>query len=395
MLRTIGPRAASVPMMEAPGQRRHAASAWAARAFSAKIPPVAKETALPWDVTRILLAVVAIGGLLAASFWILKAFLPSAIWAVMIVVATWPEMRGVERLCRNRRGPAVAVMTALMLAIILVPIGIAVTELVDRADENVAWSRTLTHFTMPAMPAWVGNLPLVGGRVAAWWQSVSAMSPEDLARHITPHLTLIGGWLLGRAGTALAVFIQLLLTMVFCAVLYAKGEDAAAWSLAFARRLAGQQGERAVRLSGQAIRAIALGIVVTALVQSLMGGIGLLVAGVPHAAILTAAMFLLAVAQIGAIPVMIGAVIWLFWQEHTLWGVVMVVWSIITGTIDNFIRPILIKKGADLPLLLVFTGVVGGLFAFGIIGLFLGPVVLAVSYTLLRAWVDAGGDTAS
>ncbi|HTY76900.1 MAG TPA: AI-2E family transporter YdiK [Candidatus Bathyarchaeia archaeon] len=353
---------------------------------------MAKETGLTWDVTRILFAVVAIGGLLAASFWVLKAFLPSAIWAVMIVVATWPEMRAVERLCRNRRGPAVAVMTALMLAIILVPIGVAVTALVDRADEIIAWSTTLTHFTMPAMPAWVGNLPLVGGRIATWWQSVAAMSPEDVASRITPHLTQIGAWLLGQAGTALALFVQLLLTMVFCAVLYAKGEEAAEWSLAFARRLAGEQGDKAVRLSGQAIRAIALGIVVTALVQSLMGGVGLFVAGVPHAVILTAVMFLLAVAQIGAIPVMVGAVIWLFWQDQTLWGAVMVVWSIITGTVDNFIRPILIKKGADLPLLLVFTGVVGGLLAFGIIGLFVGPVVLAVSYTLLLAWVDAGGD---
>jgi len=112
------------------------------------------------------------------------------------------------------------------------------------------------------------------------------------------------------------------------------------------------------------------------------------VAGVPHATILTAIMFLLGVAQIGAVPVMVGAVIWLFWQDQTLWGSIMVVWTVITGTLDNFIRPILIKKGADLPLLVVFVGVLGGVLAFGIIGLFMGPVLLAVSYTLLVAWVD-------
>jgi predicted PurR-regulated permease PerM len=108
---------------------------------------------------------------------------------------------------------------------------------------------------------------------------------------------------------------------------------------------------------------------------------------VPHAVVLTAVMFLLGVAQIGAVPVMVGAVIWLYWQDQTLWGTVMVVWTVITGTLDNFIRPILIKKGADLPLLLVFAGVLGGILAFGVIGLFVGPVVLAVSYTLLMAWV--------
>jgi len=349
-----------------------------------------KDASPSWDVTRILFAVVAIGGLIAASFWVLSPFLPALIWAVMIVVATWPEMRRVERLLGGRRGLAVAVMTVAMLAIILVPIGIAVTALIDRADEIAGWAKTLTHLSVPQLPEWVAQLPLVGKKTAAWWQGISSMRPEDLAAYVTPHLTQIGRWLIGQAGSLLALFVQLLLTLGVSAFLYAKGEAAAEWVLAFARRLAGREGERAARLSGQAIRAIALGIVVTALVQSLVGGIGLVVTGVPHAAVLTAIMFLLGIAQIGATPVLVGAVIWLYWQDQTLWGTVMVVWSLITASLDNFIRPILIRKGADLPLLLVFAGVLGGLLAFGIIGLFIGPVVLAVCYTLLVAWVGEG-----
>ncbi len=346
-----------------------------------------KDAALPWDITRILFAVVAIGGLIAASFWVLKPFLPAAIWAVMIVVATWPEMRWVQRRLGDRRGFAVAVMTAAMLAIILVPIGLAVAALVDRADEIAAWTKSLTHLSVPPPPSWVSDVPLVGTRISTWWKGVASTPPQELAAHVTPYLAVIGGWLLAQAGSFVALLVQLLLTLAISAILYAKGEAAAEWVLAFARRLAGMDGERAVRLSGQAIRAIALGIVVTALVQSLVGGLGLAVTGVPHAAVLTAVMFLLGVAQIGAMPVLVGAVIWLYWQDQTLWGTVMVVWSVITGTLDNFIRPVLIRKGADLPLLLVFAGVLGGLFAFGIIGLFVGPVVLAVSYTLLMAWV--------
>jgi predicted PurR-regulated permease PerM len=349
-----------------------------------------KDAPISWDVTRILFAVVAIGGLIAASFWVLRPFLPSVIWAVMIVVATWPEMRWVERRLRGRRGIAVAVMTVAMLAIILVPIGIAVTTLIDRAGEIAAWTRSLAGLSVPQPPAWVSDLPLVGTKIAARWQSIASMRPEELAAYVTPHLTEIARWLIGQAGSLLTLSVQLLLTLAVSAVLYAKGEVAAKWVLAFARRLAGGEGERVARLSGQAIRAIALGIVVTALVQSLVGGIGLVVAGVPHAAVLTAIMFLLGVAQVGAMPVLIGAVIWLYWQDQTVWGTVMIVWSVITGSLDNFIRPALIKKGADLPLLLVFAGVLGGLLAFGIIGLFVGPVVLAVSYTLLGAWVDEG-----
>ena len=156
---------------------------------------------------------------------------------------------------------------------------------------------------------------------------------------------------------------------------------------AFARRLAGESGDRVVVLSAQAIRAVALGIVVTALVQSAIGGVGLAVTGVPHVMVLTAIMFLLAVAQIGAGPILLGAVIWLYWKDETLWAVVMLGWSIVTISLDNVLRPMLIKRGADLPLVLIFAGVIGGLLAFGIIGLFVGPVVLAVTYTLLGAWV--------
>jgi predicted PurR-regulated permease PerM len=186
------------------------------------------------------------------------------------------------------------------------------------------------------------------------------------------------------------VFIQFLLTVVLAAILYAQGETAAGWVLRFGTRLAGANGEAAVRLSARAIRGVALGVVVTALVQALLGGIGLVIAGVPFAAVLTAIMFMLAVAQIGAVPVLAVAVGWLYWSDAIGWGTFLLVVTIIVGTLDNFLRPILIRKGADLPLLLIFAGVIGGLIAFGLIGIFVGPLVLAVSYTLLGAWLEDG-----
>jgi predicted PurR-regulated permease PerM len=352
-----------------------------------------KETTVRWDVTRVLFAVVAIGGLTAASFWVLRPFLPSAIWAAMIVIATWPEMRTVQRRLWGRRVLAVTVMTLVMTAAVLGPVAVAVVTVIDRADEFAGWARSLAGVTIPPPPDWVSGLPLVGQRIAQNWQSVTAMHPTDFADRVSPYLRDIARWLIVQAGSLLTLFVQLLLTVAFSAVLYAKGEVAAAWIVAFARRLAGAEGERAARLSGQAIRAIAIGIVGTALVQAVFGGIGLAVTGVPRPVLLTAVMFLLGVAQIGAVPVLIGGIGWLFWQEQTLWGAVLIVWSLVTGSLDNFLRPILIKKGADLPLLLVFAGVMGGLLAFGIIGLFVGPVVLAVSYTLLAAWV--GGERAA
>ena len=346
-----------------------------------------KPTTITWDVTRVLLAVVSMGALIAASFWVLKPFLPSAIWAVMIVVATWPEMRAVQKWLWGRRGLAVAVMTVIMLGVVLVPIGITIVVLVEHADEIADWTRSLRGVVVPPPPDWVRGLPVIGKTISARWQEAAAMRPEEMAARVSPYLVDVIRWLIRQAGSLLALFVQLLLTLLLSAFLYANGETVAAWMRAFARRLAGSEGERAARLSGQAIRAIALGIVVTAIVQAGVGGIGLAVTGVPHALLLTAVMFLLGVAQIGAVPVMIGGIVWLYWQDQTLWSVVMLVWTVITGSLDNFLRPLLIKRGADLPLLLVFSGVLGGLLAFGVIGLFVGPVVLAVSYTLLAAWV--------
>jgi predicted PurR-regulated permease PerM len=342
---------------------------------------------VPWDVTRIVLAVVALGGLIGATFWVLRPFLPAVIWATMIVVATWPLMRGVEGRLGGRRGLAVAVMTATMVVIVVAPIAVGIVVVVEHAPDVMGWTRTLAATVTTGPPAWLSDLPLVGKRIAAEWQKIAATSPEELVARVRPYLVDVGRWVVGQAGSLGILLIQLALTVAISALLYARGEATASGVRAFARRLAGESGDRVVVLSAQAVRAVALGIVVTALVQSAIGGVGLAVTGVPHVMVLTAIMFLLAVAQIGAGPILFGAVIWLYWKDETLWAVVMLGWSIVTMSLDNVLRPMLIKRGADLPLVLIFAGVIGGLLAFGIIGLFVGPVVLAVTYTLLRAWV--------
>ena len=168
--------------------------------------------------------------------------------------------------------------------------------------------------------------------------------------------------------------------------MYAKGEIAASGVARFGRRLAGERGERSVRLATQAIRSVALGVVLTALIQAVLGGIGLAVAGVPFVVILTALMFLLAIAQLGPLAVLLPAVIWLYYRGSPGWGTALLAWTVVVAPLDNILRPILIRKGLDLPLTVIFTGVIGGLLAFGLLGIFVGPVILAVGYTLLAAW---------
>src|SRR5262249_25462666 len=197
-------------------------------------------------------------------------------------------------------------------------------------------------------------------------------------------------WFGAQVGTVGAMVVHFLLTVIISGILYAQGEAAVGGLRAFFRRLAGQRGEESVELGGRAIRAVALGVVVTAVVQSTAAGIGLAIAGVPYAGLLTAVVFLLCIAQIGPILVMVPAVIWLYATGSPGRGTFLLIWSIAVIAMDNILRPWLITRGANLPLLLIFAGVIGGLLGFGIIGLFVGPVVLAVTYTLLSAWVREG-----
>jgi len=343
------------------------------------------------DITRTFLALLFIGVLIGTSLWILQPFLGAAIWAVTIVVATWPLMTSIQSRLWGRRSLAVAVMTVVLLCVLVVPLWLAIGTIVSNADRIAGWVKALSTFEVPPPPAWLDRVPVFGDDLAVAWQKVAVAGVQDFLKKLAPYGAIVLRWFATEVGGFGVLVLQFLLTVVFAAILYAKGENAASWTRKFSCRLAGEQGEHSVRLAGQAVRGVALGVVVTALVQSILGGVGLAIAGVPFAAVLTAVMFMLAIAQIGAVPVLALAVVWTYWSVGTGWGTFLLIWTLVVGGMDNVLRPVLIKKGADLPLLLIFIGVVGGLIAFGIIGLFVGPVVLAVAHKLLSAWVDEEG----
>jgi predicted PurR-regulated permease PerM len=343
------------------------------------------------DLAGTMLQAAFIGVLAAGCFWILRPFLLPTIWATAIVVATWPLMLRLQRFLGGRRSLAVALMTLALLLVLLVPLTVAIATIAQNADRIIGWAKSLADFSVPPPPEWVARVPLFGPTIADKWQQMAGLGTHGITARLAPYASTIVAWFVAQMGNVGRMLVEFLLTIVVAAVLYTRGEAAAISLRQFARRLAGGHADGVLQLAAQAVRAVALGVVVTALVQAILGGIGLAICGVPFAGVLVAVMLILGIAQLGPGFVLIPAIIWLYWKGDSTWGTVLLLWTLVVLGLDNFLRPMLIKRGADLPLLLIFTGVIGGLVAFGIIGLFIGPVLLAVGYTMLGAWVAEGG----
>jgi predicted PurR-regulated permease PerM len=339
------------------------------------------------DLAQKTIGVLVIVTLIALTIWVLQPFLASTIWAAMIVIATWPMMTRVQRWLWHSRAAATAVMTLALLLLLVIPLALVIATIAANADGLIEWASTLNSFAMPPPPEWLARVPVVGAQITDGWRRLADSRLADLASSVAPYVAAAIVWLASTMKGFALLTLQLLLTVAIAGVMYAKGEHAAEALLKIGRRLAGDSGDRVIRLAAQAIRAVALGVVLTACVQALLAGLGLLVAGIPFAPVLTALTFVLCIAQIGPLLVLAPSVAWLFWSGDKGTATMLLVWSVLIIPLDNILRPILMTKGVRLPMLLMFSGVIGGLLAFGLIGIFIGPVVLAIVYTLLGAWI--------
>jgi len=349
-----------------------------------------RESASP-EVTRITLQVLSIGLLIGGAFWILQPFVPSILWATIIVITTWPLFKAIQKRLWNRRILAIFVMIGALLAVVILPCAIAIGSIVTNTDEIKEWVNSLRQMDMPKPPGFLGNVPIVGPRLVSAWQKADEMTTEGLSKNLAPYTSAVAAWFLSKAGSVGMLLVQFVFTVIIAIVLYAQGEAASEMVRAFCRRLAGARGEEVAMHAAKATRSVALGVVVTALVQATLSGIGLALSGTPSPLLLTAIIFVLCLCQVGPTPILVPAVIWLYWRGGMVSGTVLLVFTILVVPLDNLLRPVLIRKGADMPLILVFIGVIGGLVAMGIIGLFIGPVILAVVYILLKSWIKSDG----
>lgn len=339
------------------------------------------------DITRIVLMVVVIGTLLVGSFLTLLPFLSGLLWATTIVVATWPVLIRLQQRVGHRRWVAVTVMTVLVALAFILPFAIAIGTVIDAAGRSPTVMSSFLSKGLGPPPEWVDGIPVVGHRLMERWQTIADGGPDALTAAVQPYALSAAAWALAATGGLGRTMVLILMTLLLVPILYAQGDTAARGVLAFAHRLGGVTAERTIVLAGQAVRSVALGVVLTALVQSLCAGVGLWLCGVPHYGLLTALAFVLGIAQVGPFLVMVPSVAWLYWTGNSGWGTVLLVWSLPVLAMDNVLRPILIRRGVQLPMLLIIAGVIGGLISFGVVGLFVGPVILAATYTLAKDWV--------
>ena len=335
--------------------------------------------------------------LVIGCFVVLRPFVSALLLALILSYSTFPIYAWCERVFRGRKGLAATVMTLLVAAVLLVPLVILGSSLAQQVAAATGWVRSLFSDGPPGPPSWIANIPVVGTQLYEYWQGLAHNTAKLLSElsDFGQYLLPAGEWLLRVAAILGQGTLQLALSLFIAFFLYRDGIAGAKGLQSVARRLGGERGIRILDVVGATIKSVVYGTIGTAIAQSILTSLGLWLAGVPGVLLLAFLTFLMALTPIGAPLVWFPAAIWLFYAGATGWAVFLVLWGIfVVGGADNIIRPYFISRGSALPFVLVFLGVIGGTLAFGFLGLFLGPTLLATGYEIIRDWTQIDSPTA-
>lgn len=338
------------------------------------------------------------GALLLLAFGcalVLQPFLSAILWAAVICFSTWPAYRRCERAVGGNKGVAAAVMTLLVTLVLVAPFAVMVPTLTDNVGNLLAVMNQVLEQGPPTPPRWVVGLPVIGENLAAYWESLAHNAPAfaiELKKLIGPatNLAVASGAVLG------AGLLELGLSVFISFFFFLHGRRMAAHVRAVGERFAGPRARELLLVVGATVKGVIYGLIGTALAQALLGGLGFWIAGVPQALLLGFLTFVLSFVPAGP-PLVWGSVaLWFLVQGAVWWSVFIAAWGLLlVSSIDNLIRPYFLGKTNNLPVLLGLFGLLGGVIAFGFIGIFLGPTLLAVAYSLFREWTMAEVDERS
>jgi len=338
--------------------------------------------------SRVLEATVRIGLIALLASWcyrIMEPFLVSMIWGLIIAVAAHPGYAHLRGLLGGRSVPAGILFVIIALVVLVAPTVVlsgtlvnGVKDLMDGFDQGT--------LQVPPPPDGVADWPLVGAQVHDFW-SAAASNLESALLSIAPQIRAAASWLLSAAAGLGVGLLQFVFAILIAGVILTHDAGSQHTALAVARRLAGERGVQFAELAEATVRSVTRGILGVAFLQAILAGLGFLVVGVPAAGLWALLCLLLSVVQVGIFPVVIPVLIYVFTKADPTTFVLFLVWSLFVGALDNILKPILLGRGVAVPMAVIFVGAIGGFLTSGIIGLFVGSVVLVLGYKLLLAWL--------
>ncbi|MCH8132177.1 MAG: AI-2E family transporter [Myxococcales bacterium] len=329
-----------------------------------------------------------IGFLILLVGWCIRIVLPfvvPVIWAIVIAVAVHPVHQRLVRALPGHSALAAALLTLLGLAILIVPT-VSVSGSAIESGTTLAKALASGELSVPPPPDSVASWPVIGEPIDRLWTLATNNLGDALSR-LQPQLEIVGAWLLSAVGGFGAAFFQFVLAVLVAGALLAKAPAATRVARAISRRLSDEHGDDFLQMSVATVRSVAQGVLGIAIIQSLLAGAGMVAAGVPYAGIWALVVLVLAVVQLPTLLVLGPVMVWVFSVSSTTVAVVFTIWTLLVGMSDNFLRPLLLGRGVDVPMFVILIGSIGGMITLGIIGLFLGAVVLALGYKLFLAWL--------
>jgi predicted PurR-regulated permease PerM len=323
--------------------------------------------------------------LIGWCFQIVRPFIEPIVWAIIIAVATHPTYRRIERALGGRRGLAAALFTLGVFALLVAPATMLTGTLIDGA-QSLSHELRDGELVIPPPPESVGSWPFVGEWIERFWSNASK-NIEAAFRMIEPQLKTVGGWLLSKGAATGMGLLKFVISIFIAGFLHANAAAAQEATRAISTRLAGERGADFAELAVATVHSVARGILGVALLQALLAGMGMLAVGVPAAGLWSLLVLLLAVVQLPPLLVLGPIILYVFYTSSTVAAILFMIWSLLVGVCDSFLKPLFLGRGVEVPMLVIFIGAIGGFIFQGIVGLFVGAVVLAVSYNLFNAWI--------
>ncbi|WP_137817215.1 AI-2E family transporter [Pseudomonas sp. 2FG] len=325
--------------------------------------------------------------LLGASLWVLAPFWSALFWAAVLAFASWPLMTLLTRWLGGRAATAAGLLTLGWMVLVAVPLVWLGFNLADHVRDALNLFKDLQVQGLPQPPEWLATMPLVGERLVGLWQAIDQQGTAFFAS-LKPYMGQVGNWLLARSAQIGGGVLELALSLVLVFFFYRDGPRMAELVQSGLQRLIGERAEHYLELVAGTVQRVVNGVIGTAAAQGVLALIGFWIAGIPGALVLGILTFVFSLIPMGPPLVWIPATAWLVWQGDYGYAVFLGIWGMfIVSGVDNVLKPYLISRGGNLPLVVVLLGVFGGLLAFGFMGLFLGPTLLAVAFSLVTDWV--------